>query len=60
MVCVMGASGAGKSTLHAFAGRAIPPAQGDVLFNGRSLYTNSEALRKYVTYIPSTTPLMSI
>ena len=52
MVCVMGASGSGKSTLmRALAGQ-FPPAQGDVLFNGRSLYANHESLRKYVTYIP--------
>lgn len=51
MVCVMGASGCGKSTfMRALAGQ-FPPAQGDVLFNGRSLYANNN-LRKYVTYIP--------
>ncbi len=52
MVCVMGASGAGKSTLmHSLSGQ-FPPSQGDVVFNGRSLYRHSESLRKYVTYIP--------
>ncbi len=52
MVCVMGASGCGKSTLlRALAGQ-FPPSQGDVLFNGRSLYSNHDNLRKYVTYIP--------
>lgn len=52
MVCVMGASGCGKSTLlRALAGQ-FPPAQGDVLFNNRSLYANYEALKKYVTYVP--------
>lgn len=52
MVCVMGASGSGKSTLmRALSGQFLP-AQGDVLFNGRSLYGNFDALRKYVTYIP--------
>jgi ABC-type multidrug transport system, ATPase component len=51
MVCVMGASGCGKSTLlRALAGQ-FPPVQGDVLLNGRSLYSN-DSLRKYVTYIP--------
>jgi len=52
MVCVMGASGCGKSTLmRALAGQ-FRPAQGDVLFNGRSLYGASANLRKYVAYIP--------
>lgn len=52
MVCVMGASGCGKSTLmRALAGQ-FPPSQGDVLFNGRSLYSNHDNLRRYVTYIP--------
>lgn len=52
MVCVMGASGSGKSTLlRAISGR-FPPEQGEVLFNGRSLYANYEALRRYVAYIP--------
>jgi ABC-type multidrug transport system ATPase subunit/ABC-type transport system involved in cytochrome c biogenesis permease component len=52
MVCVMGASGAGKSTLmRAIAGQ-FPLSQGDIFFNGRSLTSNYEALRRYVTYIP--------
>lgn len=52
MVCVMGASGCGKSTLmRALAGQ-FPPSQGDVLFNGRSLYGNYDSLRRYVAYIP--------
>ena len=52
MVCVMGASGSGKSTLMRAISGQFPPTQGDVLFNGRSLYANRETLRKYVTYIP--------
>lgn len=52
MVCVMGASGAGKSTLMRSLAGQFAPSQGDVLFNGRSLYTNHDLLRKYVTYIP--------
>lgn len=52
MVCVMGASGSGKSTLMKALSGTFPPVQGDVLFNGRSLYGNLDALRKYVTYIP--------
>jgi ABC-type multidrug transport system ATPase subunit/ABC-type transport system involved in cytochrome c biogenesis permease component len=52
MVCVMGASGSGKSTLMRALSGQFPPAQGDVLFNNRSLYANYEALKKYVTYVP--------
>jgi ABC-type multidrug transport system ATPase subunit len=52
MVCVMGASGCGKSTLLRGLSGQFPPAQGEVLFNGRNLYANYEVLRKYVTYIP--------
>ena len=52
MVCVMGASGCGKSTLMRALSGQFPPNQGDVLFNNRSLYTNYDALRKYVTYVP--------
>ncbi len=52
MVCVMGASGCGKSTMMRAVAGQFPPFQGDVLFNGRSLYSNHDNLRKYVTYIP--------
>ena len=52
MVCVMGASGSGKSTLlRALSGR-IAPEQGEILLNGRSLYTNYDILRGYVAYVP--------
>jgi ABC-type branched-subunit amino acid transport system ATPase component/ABC-type transport system involved in cytochrome c biogenesis permease component len=37
--------------LRALSGQ-FSPAQGEVLFNNRSLYKNYEPLRKYVTYIP--------
>ena len=52
MICVMGASGSGKSTLLRTISGQFPPTLGDVLFNGRSLYSNYETLRRYVTYIP--------
>lgn len=52
MVCVMGASGCGKSTLlRAIAGQ-FTPSQGEVLLNGRSLYANFEALKKYIAFVP--------
>jgi len=52
MVCVMGASGCGKSTLLRMLSGQFAPVHGEVLFNGRSLYANYDALRKYVTYVP--------
>ena len=52
MVCVMGASGSGKSTLMRALSGQFSPTQGDVMFNGRSLYGHYDALRKYVTYVP--------
>jgi len=52
MVCVMGASGCGKSTLLRALSGQFKPSQGDVLFNGRSLYGNYDALSKYVTHVP--------
>lgn len=52
MVCVMGASGCGKSTLLKALSGQFTPAQGEVLFNNRSLYSHYDAMRKYVTYIP--------
>ncbi len=52
MVCVMGASGCGKSTMMRVLSGQFPPSQGEVLFNGRSLYANHDALRRYVTYVP--------
>ena len=52
MVCVMGASGCGKSTLlRAMAGQ-LAPQQGELLLNGQSLYSNHEALKRFVSYIP--------
>src|SRR5580704_8293261 len=52
MVCVMGASGSGKSTLlKAICGQSHPT-NGAIFLNGQSLYSNLEALRGYVAYIP--------
>ncbi|MEN9759047.1 MAG: hypothetical protein RL676_196 [Pseudomonadota bacterium] len=44
-VAVVGASGAGKSTLLHILGGLDRPSQGDVLFEGRSLYARSDAER---------------
>lgn len=52
MICVMGASGCGKSTLLRALSGQFAPVQGEILFNGRSLYDHYEDLREYVVYIP--------
>jgi len=52
LVCVMGASGCGKSTLMRALSGQFAPVQGDVIFNNRSLYSNYDALKRYITYIP--------
>ncbi len=52
MVCVMGASGSGKSTLMRTMAGQIQPSHGEIRLNGQSLYSNLEALKGYVTYVP--------
>ncbi|MBX9743453.1 MAG: ATP-binding cassette domain-containing protein [Chthoniobacterales bacterium] len=52
MICIMGASGCGKSTLLRALAGDFKPIQGEVLLNDQSLYSNHEALRQYITYIP--------
>lgn len=52
MICVMGASGSGKSSLLRSLAGQFRPAQGQVLFNGLSLYERFDDLKQYVAYIP--------
>jgi ABC transport system ATP-binding/permease protein len=52
LVCVMGASGSGKSTLLKVLAGQLQPTSGDVFLNGRSLYPNLDALKRYLSYIP--------
>lgn len=52
IICIMGASGCGKSTLLRALAGDFRPLQGEVLLNDQSLYSNHEALRQYITYIP--------
>jgi ABC transport system ATP-binding/permease protein len=52
LVCVMGASGSGKSTLLRVLAGQLQPTSGRVLLNGRSLYENLDALKRYLSYIP--------
>jgi ABC-type multidrug transport system ATPase subunit len=52
LVCVMGASGCGKSTLLRVLAGQLQPTSGEIFLNGRSLYSNLDDLKKYVSYIP--------
>src|SRR5467141_3080612 len=52
LVCVMGASGCGKSTLMRVLAGQLQPTSGNIFLNGRSLYPNLDALKRYVSYIP--------
>ncbi|HEV3392633.1 MAG TPA: ATP-binding cassette domain-containing protein [Chthoniobacterales bacterium] len=52
LVCVMGASGCGKSTLLRVIAGQLQPSSGEIFLNGRSLYPNLDALKKYISYIP--------
>ncbi|MGE4057177.1 MAG: FHA domain-containing protein, partial [Vicinamibacterales bacterium] len=51
-VTIVGASGAGKSTLLGALSGLRPATDGDVLLNGTSLYTNFEAYRTNLGYVP--------
>ena len=52
LVCVMGASGSGKSTLLKVLAGQLQPTSGQIFLNGRSLYPNLDALKRYISYIP--------
>ena len=52
MVCVMGASGSGKSTLLRVLAGQLGPTAGQVLLNDLPLYSNLDALKRYISYIP--------
>lgn len=53
LVLITGSSGSGKSTLLQLIGGVIKPTQGEVLFEGKSLYyQNKEQLRKeYISFV---------
>src|SRR5213594_500341 len=52
LVCVMGASGSGKSTLLRVLAGQLAPTAGQVLLNDLPLYSNLDALKRYISYIP--------
>jgi ABC-type multidrug transport system ATPase subunit/pSer/pThr/pTyr-binding forkhead associated (FHA) protein/ABC-type multidrug transport system permease subunit len=52
LVAVMGPAGSGKTTLLKALNGYTRPAEGDVLFNGESLYDNYDRFRQQVGYVP--------
>lgn len=52
LIGVMGGSGAGKSTLLNILNGNIQPQQGDVLINGYNIYTEKEAIKGVVGFVP--------
>jgi ABC-type multidrug transport system ATPase subunit/ABC-type multidrug transport system permease subunit len=52
LVAVMGASGCGKSTLMKVLAGQLRPTSGEVILNGQSLFSNLDALKRYVSYMP--------
>lgn len=52
LVALMGPSGAGKTTLMMCLCGYLAPSQGDVLFNGESLYENYPRFSPFLGYVP--------
>ena len=52
LVGLMGPSGAGKTTLMTAINGYMPPAEGQVLFNGRDLYAHYDQFRLQIGYVP--------
>ncbi len=52
LIGVMGGSGAGKSTLLNILNGNIQPQKGDVLINGHNIYTEKDAIKGVVGFVP--------
>ncbi|GBD35125.1 ABC transporter ATP-binding/permease protein [bacterium HR36] len=52
LIALMGPSGAGKTTLLMCLCGYLRPSQGDVLFNGESLYDNYARFSPFMGYVP--------
>lgn len=52
LVALMGPSGAGKTTFMMCLCGYSPPSEGDVLFNGESLYENYARFSPFLGYVP--------
>ncbi len=51
-VAIVGASGAGKTTLLRALSGQVPPTSGQVLYNGRDLFTHQRELSNALGYVP--------
>ncbi|PIP54602.1 MAG: ABC transporter [Bacteroidetes bacterium CG23_combo_of_CG06-09_8_20_14_all_32_9] len=52
LIGVMGGSGAGKSTLLNILNGNIKPQKGEILINGHNIYTEKEAIKGVVGFVP--------
>jgi ABC-2 type transport system ATP-binding protein len=52
IVSLLGVNGAGKTTLSSIIATLRPPTQGDILYNGVSIYKNIESYRRIIGFCP--------
>lgn len=52
MFGLLGVNGAGKTTLSSIIATLHPPTEGDILFNGQSIYNNVVGYRKHLGFCP--------
>ena len=63
VVGLLGVNGAGKTTLSTIIGTLHPPTEGDILYQGNSIYQNLPAYRSIIGYCPqkaNLNPLLSV
>ncbi len=52
ILCLIGANGSGKTTFSSIMASLIPMTSGEVLYNGKSIYTNISEYRKLIGLCP--------
>ena len=57
-IAIIGETGSGKSTLANLILGLFTPREGDILFEGESIYTNIDQWRKKIGYVPQKTYLL--
>ena len=63
LVSLLGVNGAGKTTLSTLVGTLHPPTDGDILYEGASIYEDIPAYRKVIGYCPqkpNLNPLLTV